>query len=212
MCSKALELIKFLGTLQMRKIELKHDPKLRRASFLDWISQLEVTFSSNLYTKDKLSRYSTTNKINSTKDTLVDNPVYTVAYAFMDKVTRSSTSVYKIQGIKLLRALHAKGSSIDSQTKQRAKYAFSNCKIGQEETTMSFLTRLEQKANEARKYDVQISDRKFIWTLFNNIKHHKYYMEGIASFLINFELNPNSINQRWIENVHITSKISERIC
>ena len=26
MCSKALELIKFLGTLHMRKLELKHDP------------------------------------------------------------------------------------------------------------------------------------------------------------------------------------------
>ena len=48
MCSKALELIKFLGTLQMKKLELKHDPKLRRASFLEWISQLEVAFSSSL--------------------------------------------------------------------------------------------------------------------------------------------------------------------
>ena len=53
------------------------------------ITTIEVTFSSNLYTKDILSRYSTTNKINSTKDTLVDNLVYTVAYAYMYKVTRS---------------------------------------------------------------------------------------------------------------------------
>ena len=134
MCSKALELIKFLGTLQMRKLELKHDPKLRRASFLEWISQLEVVFSSNLYTKDILSRYSTTNKINSTKDILVDNLVYTVAYAFMDKVTRSSTTAYKNQGVKLLRVLYTKCASVDSQTKQRAKYAFCNWKIGQEET------------------------------------------------------------------------------
>ena len=121
----------------------------------------------------------------------MDNLIYTVAYAFMDKVTRSSTSAYKNQGVKLLRALHTKCASIDSQTKQRAKYAFSNCKIGQEETAINFLTRLEQKANEARNYDVKISDRKFIWTLLNNMKHHKYYKERIASFLTNFELNPN---------------------
>ena len=94
MCSKALELIKFLGTLQMKKLELKHDPKLRRASFLEWISQLEVAFSSNLYAKDIMSRYSTRNKINSTKDILVDNLVYTVAYAFMDKVTRDTRQKY----------------------------------------------------------------------------------------------------------------------
>ena len=101
----------------MRKLELKHDPKLRRASFLEWISQLEVAFSSNLYIKDIVSRYSTTNKINSTKDTLVDNHVYTIAYAFKDKVTRSSTSAYTNQGVMLLRALHTKCASIDSQTK-----------------------------------------------------------------------------------------------
>ena len=106
------------------ELELKHDPKLRRALFLECISQLEVAFSSNLYTKDILSRYSTTNKINSTKDILVDNLVYTIAYAFMDKVTRSSTSTYKNQGVKCLRALHTKYASVDSQTKQRAKYSF----------------------------------------------------------------------------------------
>ena len=32
------------------------------------------------------------------------------------------------------------------------------------------------------------------------MKHHKYYKERIASFLTNFELNPNSITQRWLEN------------
>ena len=79
----------------MRKLELKHDPKLRRASYLEWISQLEVVLSINLCTKDLLSRYSSTNKKNSTKHTLVDSLVYTVAYAFMDKVTRSITSAYK---------------------------------------------------------------------------------------------------------------------
>ena len=90
----------------------------------------------------------------------MDNLVYTVAYAFMDKVTRSSTSVYKNQGVKLLRALHIKCASVvDSQTKQRAKYAFCNCKIGQEETAINFLTRLEQKANEARNYDFRFQIR-----------------------------------------------------
>ena len=112
---------------------------------LEWISQLEVAFSSNLYEKDILSRYSTANRINSTKDILVDNLIYTVAYAFMDKVTKSSTSVYKNQGVKLLRALHIKCASIDSQTKQRAKYTFSNCKIGQEETAINFLTNWNRK-------------------------------------------------------------------
>ena len=140
----------------MRKLEFKHQQKLRRASFLEWISQLEVAFSSNLYIKDILSRYSTTNRINSTKDTLMDNLVYTVAYTFVDKVTRSSTSTYKNQGVKLLRVLHTKCAFIDSQTKQRAKYAFSNCKIGPEETAIYFLTRLEQKANEPRNYGVKI--------------------------------------------------------
>ena len=86
----------------MRKLELKHDPKLRRISFIEWISQLEIAFSSNPYTREILSRYSTTNKINSTKDPLVDNLIYTVAYAFMDKVTRDSTSTYKNKGVKLL--------------------------------------------------------------------------------------------------------------
>ena len=180
----------------MRKLELKHDPKLRSASFLEWISQLEVALSIHLYTKDILSRYSTTNKINATKDALVDNLVYTVAYAFMDKVIKSSTSAYKNQKVKLLRVLHTKYASIDSQTKQRAKYAFNNCKMGREETSINLLTRLEQKANEARNYDVKISDRKFIWTFLNNMRHHKYYKERIASFPTNFELNPNSITQK----------------
>ena len=42
------------------------------------------------------------------------------------------------------------------------------------------MIRLEQKANEARKYDVKISDKKFIWTLLNNMKHQKYYKEIIT--------------------------------
>ena len=49
-----------------------------------------------------------------------------------------------------------------------------------EETAINFLTRLEQKANEARNYDIKISERKFLWVLLNNMKHHKYYKERIA--------------------------------
>ena len=55
-----------------------------------------------------------------------------------------------------------------------------------EETTINFLTRLEQKANEARNYDIRISERNFLWVLLNNMKHHQYYEERIASFLIVF--------------------------
>ena len=54
MCSKALELITFLGTLHMKKLELKHDTKLSR-------TQLEIAFSSNLHTRNILSKYSTSN-------------------------------------------------------------------------------------------------------------------------------------------------------
>ena len=101
----------------MRKLELKYDPKLRRASFLELMLQLDIAFSSNLYTKYILSIYSTTNKINFTKDPLIDNLVYTVAYAFMDTVTRSRTSTYKNQGVRLLRVLYITCASIDSQAK-----------------------------------------------------------------------------------------------
>ena len=34
-----------------------------------------------------------------------------------------------------------------------------------EETAINFLTRLEEKANEARNYDIRISKRKFLWVL-----------------------------------------------
>ena len=78
--------------------------------------------------------------------------------------------------------------------------AFINCKISQEETAINFLTRLEQKANDARNYDIKISEKKFIWTLLNNMKFHRYYKERIASFLTIFELNTSNISQKWIED------------
>ena len=58
-----------------------------------------------------------------------------------------------------------------------------NCRISNDETAINFLIRLEQKANEARNFDIKISERKFIWTLLNNMKFHRYYKERIASFI-----------------------------
>ena len=124
----------------------------------------------------------------------------TVVYAFLDKATRISTSGYKNQGTKLLKVLHMKCASIDAQTKLRAKLAFTNCRVSHEETAINYLTRLEQRANEARNYDIKISEKRFIWTLLNNMKFHRHYKERIASFLTAFELNSSSINQKWIEN------------
>ena len=40
--------------------------------------------------------------------------------------------------------------------------------------------------------------------LLNNMKNHRYYKERIVSFLTTFELNSNSITQRWIENKFYT--------
>ena len=78
---------------------------------------------------------------------------------------------------------------------------FLSCKIGNNEIgAINFLTRLGQKANEARNYDMKISERNFLWVLLNNMKYHRFYKERIASFLTTFELNPSSISQRWIEN------------
>ena len=78
--------------------------------------------------------------------------------------------------------------------------AFFNCKITSEETAINFLTRLEQKANEARNYEIKISEHRFLTVLLNNMKHHKFYKERIAAILTTFELNPSSISQPWIEN------------
>ena len=199
-CKQALNMIKFLGTLQMKKLDLKHEPRQRRMAFLEWIGQLEIAFSSNKYTKNVLKDYSTKNKIHKSHNNSVDILIYTVAYAFMDKSTRISTMMYKNQGSKLLKILHTKCASIDSNTKLRAKLAFVNCRISHEETAINFLTRLEQKANEARNYDMKISEKEFIWVLLNNMKYHRYYKERIASFLTTFELNSDSITQKWIEN------------
>ena len=77
----------------------------------------------------------------------------------MDKSARVSTMMHKNKGTKLLKVLHINCASNDSNTKLRAKMAFINCRISHEETAINFLTRLEQKANEARNYDMKISER-----------------------------------------------------
>ena len=93
-----------------------------------------------------------------------------------------------------------KCTSVDENIKLRARMQFLSCKMTFKETAINFLRRLEQKSNEARYYDIRISERKFLWVLLNNMKHNKYYKERIASFLTTFKLNPSSISQRWIEN------------
>ena len=78
--------------------------------------------------------------------------------------------------------------------------AFFNCRITSKETAINFLIRLEQKANEARNYEIKISEHRFLTVLLNNMKHHSFYKERIAAILTNFELNPTSLSQPWIEN------------
>ena len=94
-------MIKFLGTMNMKKLDLKHEPRQRRYAFLEWITQLEIAFDCNKYTRKVLKHYSTNNKIHRAKNKLVDMLIYTVAYAFMDKATRISTITYKNRGSEL---------------------------------------------------------------------------------------------------------------
>ena len=50
--SQALGFIKLLGILDMKKLHLKHELRLRRASFfVEWISQFKLVFSSSKYTR-----------------------------------------------------------------------------------------------------------------------------------------------------------------
>ena len=117
-------MIKFLGTIHMKKLDLKHEPRLRRIAFLDWIGQLEIAFSSNEYTRDVLRDYSTILKIRRPVDPLADSLIYTVIYAFLEKNTIMSTAIHKNKGTDLLRCLHTKCASYDSNSKLRAKLAF----------------------------------------------------------------------------------------
>ena len=120
---------------------------------------VKIAFSSNKYTRKVLKDYSTKNKINRSDSKMTDLLIYTVAYAFMDKATRMSTINYKNKGSKLLKVLHMKCASVDENTKLRAKMQFLPCKIGNEETAINFLARLEQRSNEARNYDIRIAEK-----------------------------------------------------
>ena len=159
--------------MRTKKLDLKHEPKSRRTVFLDWLANIEVAFTNCKYTRKILKDYNTSNEIRSVKSESINRMVYSICYALMEKSARISTMAYKDDGIGLLKALHIKCAAVDSQTRLRAKTAFMECRISQEETAINFLTRLEQKANEARNYDIKISEKKFIYRLLNNMKHHK---------------------------------------
>ena len=120
---------------------------------MDWPSK--KAFSSNEYTKNILKGYSTKNKVHRVDDELIDICVYTAAYVIMDKSTRVSIMVYKIKGTKLLKTLHIKCASVDFNTELRAKMASIICRISHEETSLNFLTRLEQNANYVCTYDMK---------------------------------------------------------
>ena len=93
----------------------------------------------------------------------------------------------------------------------RAKMAFLNCKITQEETAINFLTRLEQKANEARNFDIKISEKRFISTLLNNMKYHRHYKERIASFLTATTKGHQLESMPDVSLLLITSQVYENI-
>ena len=61
----------------MKKLDLEHEPRQRTAVFIDWISQLEIAFSSNKYTRKVLKDYTTKNKIHKSKSPLVEILIYT---------------------------------------------------------------------------------------------------------------------------------------
>ena len=44
LCAQSFSMIKVLGTMNIKKLESKHEPKQRRTAFLEWIDCLEVIF------------------------------------------------------------------------------------------------------------------------------------------------------------------------
>ena len=54
----AFSIIIFLGTLNMERLNWKHEPRLRRSAFLEWIMQLGFHFSSDQCTQNILHGYS----------------------------------------------------------------------------------------------------------------------------------------------------------
>ena len=99
-CSQALQIIQFLGTLYIQKLDLKYKPRLRRIPFFEWMSQLEIGFSSNKYTIKVQKDYSTKNRIYEEKSKQVDSLVYTATYTFMKKTTKGSFITYTNQEAK----------------------------------------------------------------------------------------------------------------
>ena len=47
LCYQALSIIKLLGAISMEKLDLKHDPRLRRIVLLDWVGQVEIALLKN---------------------------------------------------------------------------------------------------------------------------------------------------------------------
>ena len=86
LCKQSLAMIKFLGTMKTRKLDLKHDPKTRRSTFLEWLSNIEVAFLNYKYTRKILKDYNTKHKIRSVKSNSINRMIYSVCYAFLEKM------------------------------------------------------------------------------------------------------------------------------
>ena len=82
------------------------DPFQIRNYYIRHNKYLEIAYSSNEYTRNVLRDYLTTNKIPKPKDPIVDSLTHTVAYAFLDKNTRSSTTTNENKGTNLLNCVY----------------------------------------------------------------------------------------------------------
>ena len=106
-------MMRFAGTLNMKKLDFKHEPRQKRATFIDWISQLEIALSSNKCTRKVLRDFTTKRKIHKSKSPLIEILIYILIYAFLDKPIRINTIAYTNNGSDLLKILHLKCASID---------------------------------------------------------------------------------------------------
>ena len=71
-------MMRFAGTLNMKKIDFKREPRQKRATFIDWISQLEISLSSVKYTRKVLKGYTTKRKIHESKSPLIEILIYKI--------------------------------------------------------------------------------------------------------------------------------------
>ena len=78
LCKQSLAIIILLGTVRTRKLDLKHEPKSRRTAFLEWLSNIEVTFNSCKHTKHILKDCNSNNKIRKVKYASVNRMVYAI--------------------------------------------------------------------------------------------------------------------------------------